>query len=115
MAIITTPDPVKTVKFSVERRRIAVGADRRIFSIPSVPNRLKVRRRNFFGLILPFMVLAGHSEAATYTVTNLNDSGTGSLRAAMLSANANLWRSRGLPVVCFSERTGRDSHHLNGR
>jgi trimeric autotransporter adhesin len=35
------------------------------------------------------MLLAGQSMAATYTVTSLNDSGAGSLRAAMLSANAN--------------------------
>jgi trimeric autotransporter adhesin len=35
------------------------------------------------------MLLASQAVAATYTVTNLNDSGSGSLRAAILAANAN--------------------------
>jgi hypothetical protein len=33
--------------------------------------------------------LASQAVAATYTVTSLNDSGAGSLRAAILAANAN--------------------------
>jgi hypothetical protein len=48
------------------------------------------KRRYFFGLVLPLMLLAGQAVAATFTVTNLNDAGPGSLRAAMLSANANI-------------------------
>jgi parallel beta-helix repeat protein len=47
------------------------------------------KRAALFGFVLPFMLLAGQAMAATYIVTNLNDSGPGSLRAAMLSANAN--------------------------
>jgi trimeric autotransporter adhesin len=48
-----------------------------------------VQRRTLFGFVLPFVLLAGQAVAATYTVANLSDSGPGSLRAAMLSANAN--------------------------
>jgi hypothetical protein len=48
-----------------------------------------VQRRTLFGFVLPFVLLAGQAVAATYTVTSLSDSGPGSLRAAMLSANAN--------------------------
>ena len=39
------------------------------------------------GMLLPFL-FAGHASAATLTVTTLNDSGTGSLRAAITSAGA---------------------------
>jgi parallel beta-helix repeat protein len=47
------------------------------------------KRRFFFGLVLPLVFLASQAEAATYTVTNLSDSGSGSLRAAIQSANAS--------------------------
>ena len=39
------------------------------------------------GMLLPFL-FAGHASAATFTVINLNDSGAGSLRAAITSAGA---------------------------
>ena len=39
------------------------------------------------GMLLPFL-FAGHASAATLTVTTLNDSGAGSLRAAITSASA---------------------------
>jgi hypothetical protein len=54
-----------------------------------IRNRTTVKRQNLFGLALPFMLLAGQVMAASYTVTNRDDSGVGSLRAAILAANAN--------------------------
>ncbi len=39
------------------------------------------------GMLLPFL-FAGHASAATFTVTTLNDSGAGSLRAAITSVSA---------------------------
>ncbi len=41
------------------------------------------------GLLLPLAFSASHSLAATYTVTNLSDSGAGSLRSALQSANSD--------------------------
>src|SRR3954453_10814267 len=35
------------------------------------------------------LAVAGSAEAATFTVTNLNDEGSGSLRQAILDANSN--------------------------
>src|SRR5437764_3891424 len=35
------------------------------------------------------LAMAGSAQAATFTVSNLNDSGSGSLRQAVLDANAN--------------------------
>lgn len=43
----------------------------------------------FIQIILVLFVLAGVGQAATYVVTNINDSGAGSLRQAILNANAN--------------------------
>src|SRR5512138_1537374 len=42
-----------------------------------------------FVLFSLFVGLAANARAATYTVTNTNDSGAGSLRQAILNANAN--------------------------
>jgi len=53
----------------------------------------------FPGILLPFL-FAGHASAATLTVTNLNDNGAGSLRAAITSA------SPGDTIVFSSGLTG---------
>ena len=39
--------------------------------------------------LLPLLALAGSIEAATFTVTNADDSGAGSLRMAVADANAS--------------------------
>jgi len=46
-------------------------------------------KKYLLGFALPFTFWATGALAATYTVTNTNNSGTGSLRAAILSANTN--------------------------
>lgn len=51
----------------------------------TLSNQLGVR----FGLALLFLASVTAAGAATYTVTNLNDAGSGSLRAAITSANGD--------------------------
>ena len=46
------------------------------------------RRLAILALLLP-LVFAASAHAATITVQNTNDAGTGSLRAALANANAN--------------------------
>jgi len=54
--------------------------------------------RSLFWMSLVLSLVVTSSEAATYTVTNSNDSGTGSFRQAVLNANANA----GPDVIVFS-------------
>src|ERR1700719_432573 len=82
-----TPDPASTVQLS-DRHRSPIGAGSRNPAETSIRHRTTVRKRSFYGL-LAVALFAGQVMAATYTVTNLNDLGTGSLRAAILAANAN--------------------------
>jgi hypothetical protein len=49
-------------------------------------------------LVFSALFVSGAAVAATFTVTNTNDSGSGSLRQAILDANANL----GLDTIAFS-------------
>jgi hypothetical protein len=55
-----------------------------------------MRRR--FGFLLSFLLAPIPAHAATFTVTNTNDSGAGSLRQAILDANANA----GLDTIAFN-------------
>ncbi len=52
-------------------------------------NRRPIKNRVMVVLVLSVALLANQAVAATYSVTSLSDSGPGSLRAAILSANAN--------------------------
>ncbi len=83
-----TSDPVEAANLS-NRRHIAFGAYSWNAPETSIRNRAKINTRKLFGLILPFALLTSQAVAATYTVNSLADSGTGSLRQAILSANAN--------------------------
>jgi len=51
--------------------------------------RMSFLMKFMFIIILSDVLMGSTSEAATYTVTNLNNSGSGSLRQAILDANAN--------------------------
>jgi hypothetical protein len=65
-------------------------------SDPKFLNRWFKRNWCLFFCVL-FAIQAGRLAAATYTVSNTNDSGTGSLRQAILSANGN----SGLNTISF--------------
>jgi hypothetical protein len=81
-------DPLKTVKFS-KQNRLANGAYHRNPSEILIRKLRTLKKWNLGGLALPFMLLASPVMAATFVVTSLSDSGPGSLRAAITSANAN--------------------------
>jgi hypothetical protein len=56
------------------------------------------RLASLVALVFAFALLARAARAATYTVTNTNDSGAGSLRQAMTDANGN----PGLDTIAFN-------------
>jgi parallel beta-helix repeat protein len=87
-AFVTTPEPVQRIQRSA-RHRLAIGVYKSKAGDSSIRSGAMCKRRFFFGLVLPLVFLASQAVAATYTVTSLNDSGVGSLRAAILAANAN--------------------------
>jgi hypothetical protein len=82
------PDPVKTPELLI-RFDLGMGAGDSRNAETSIRHRNVLKRRTLFRLILPVALFTSQAMAATYTVTNLSDSGTGSLRAAILAANAN--------------------------
>jgi hypothetical protein len=63
---------------------------------PGTERSFDVRTR--ISLAIGFVALAGSLSGATFTVTNANDSGGGSLRQAILDANANA----GLDTIAFN-------------
>ena len=83
-----TPLPVSEAIPSA-RSRCTTAAHQHHSSTDGIRTPKIVQKRALFGFVLPLMLFVGQAMAATYTVTNLKDSGPGSLRAAMLSANAS--------------------------
>ena len=83
-----TIDPLKVVEFA-ERSRPAKRAYRRNASETWIRKLRSLKKWNPGGLALPFMLLSSPVMAASFAVTSLSDSGPGSLRAAITSANAN--------------------------
>jgi hypothetical protein len=88
-AFVSTPEPVQRVQRSA-RHRPTIEVYKSKSGESSIRSETMYKRRFFFGLVLPLVFLASQAVAATYTVTSLNDSGAGTLRAAILAANANL-------------------------
>src|ERR1700730_239488 len=82
------PDPVKTPELLM-RFDLGMGAGDSRNAETSIRRRNVLKRRTLFRLILPVALFTSQAMASTYTVTNLRDSGTGSLRAAILAANTN--------------------------
>ena len=98
-----TPHPALTGQLS-KRHRPAIGVRSWNAAESSIRNRTTARKRKLVGLILPFTLLASQAVAATYPVINLNDAGPGSLREAILSANASkgntvAFRTRGTIIL----------------
>ncbi len=64
--------------------------------------RIKLLAINIFVALLGVLVFSASANAATYTVTNTNDSGAGSLRQAITSANSTI----GSDTIDFSIGSG---------
>src|SRR4051794_19149427 len=61
-----------------------------------------MRPRKGFLVVVLFSVLCGDARAATFTVSNTNDAGAGSLRAAIINANT----AGGADTIDFSVGPG---------
>ncbi|MEK6798393.1 MAG: choice-of-anchor Q domain-containing protein [Planctomycetota bacterium] len=73
--------------------------------VPRFPKRL---RPPFLAFVLASLMLGGRAAGATFTVTSTNDSGAGSLRQAMLDANA----AAGTDTIAFNV-AGAGPHTIN--
>ena len=83
-----TFDLLKIVEFA-ERSSLAQRAYLRNASETWIRKLRSLKKWNLGGLALAFILLAGPVMATSFVVTSLSDSGPGSFRAAITSANAN--------------------------
>src|SRR5262245_56766396 len=73
-----------------------------IFSPPSQSHRQRIQCVRFLASCVGSLLLASHASAATLVVSNVNDSGVGSLRQAIIDSNA----TNSLDTITFQIGSG---------